>query len=200
MKRNILTGVVVILGLMLLQGCMSSPGKRYFQLHMLAAETMPGTGKVVLVEPVDVDSAYNDYRLVYRVSPYEVNYYSYQFWTKKPGALVRDAVVDYLSGTGAFKKVITKYAEGTPDLQLKARVKVMEEYDRKDVWFAHLKMTFEIKTLKTDETVLVHGFDRRVKLSDKKVEKVPMALSALLEQELGKMVKQLSEKLTTAEI
>ena len=72
---------------------------------------------------------------------------------------------------------------------------MMEEYDRKDVWFAHHKMTFEIKTLKTDETVLVDDFDRRVKLSEKKVEKVPMALSALLEQELGKMVKQLLEKL-----
>jgi uncharacterized lipoprotein YmbA len=194
MRRFILSGFIIILILFLIQGCISSPGKRYYQLHMEAGKNLPGISKILMVEAVEVDKVYNDYPLVYRLSPYELNYYSYEFWIKKPGQMMQDAVVDYLSKSGSFKKVITKFLEGEPDLLLKAKVNKIEEYDRKDGWFAHLNMEMIIKTLKTGEIVLVHNFDRNKRLSAKKVARVPIALSIILEEELTKVVKQLSEK------
>jgi ABC-type uncharacterized transport system auxiliary subunit len=199
MKPVVLTRVFLIFILfVLLPGCLSSPspGKRYYQLHMLGdtGSPAPRIEKILLVEPVEVDPVYNDYRVVYRLSPYELNYYSYEFWTKKPGALVRDAVVDYLSKRGVFKKVITRYADGDPDLLLKAEINAIEEYDRTDAWFAHFKMTIKIKSFKTDEIVLSRRFDRRKKLSEKKVGKVPMALSTILEEELAILIAQLAKK------
>lgn len=199
MKPVLLTrGFLIFILFVLLQGCISSPSpsKRYYQLHMLGDIGSPAhkIEKTLLVEPVEVDPVYNDYRVVYRLSPYELNYYSYEFWTKKPGVLVRDAIVDYLSKRGVFKKVITKYAEGDPDLLLKAEIHAIEEYDRADAWFAQLKMTITIKSLKTDEMVLLRRFDRRKKLSEKKVGKVPMALSVILEEELTILVAQLVKK------
>lgn len=199
MKPVVLTRVFLIFILfVLLQGCLSSPSasKRYYQLHMLGDTGSPAhkIEKTLLVDPVEVDPVYNDYRLVYRLSPYELNYYSYEFWTKKPGALMRDAIVDYLSKRGIFKKVITRYADGDPDLLLKAEIHAIEEYDRADAWFAQLKMTIKIKSSKTDEIILLRHFDRRKKLSEKKVGKVPMALSAVLEEELAILVAQLTKK------
>jgi ABC-type uncharacterized transport system auxiliary subunit len=200
MKPAVLTrGILIFILFVSLWGCISSPssGKRYYQLHMLGDAGGPAhrIEKTLLVEPVEVDSVYDDYRLVYRLSPYELNYYAYEFWTKKPGALVRDAVVDYLSRRGVFKKVITRYAEGDPDLLLQAEIRAIEEYDRADAWFAHLKMTIKIKSLKTDEIVLLRSFDRREKLSEKKVGKVPMALSTVLEEELAILIAQLTKKM-----
>lgn len=194
MRRFILSGLIIILILFLIQGCISSPGKRYYQLHMKAGKNLPGINKILMVEAVEVDKVYNDYPLVYRLSPYELNYYSYEFWIKKPGQMLQDAVVDYLSKSGSFKKVITRFLEGEPDLLLKAKVNKIEEFDRRDAWFAHLNMEMIIKTLKTGEIVLVHNFDRKKRLSAKKVARVPIALSIILEEELAKVVKQLSEK------
>jgi len=198
MKRFnfILTGSCLILLFILLQGCTPSHGKRYFQFYMLPGESMniPKTGKIVLVQPVDVDAAYDDYRLVYRLSAYELNYYSYEFWIKKPGTIIRDAIVEYLSRGGSFAKVISLFSEGDPDFLLEAEVEVIEEYDRLDAWFARLKMSIKIKDFKTNEPILVHQFDRKEKLTEKKVEKVPVVLSMILEEELAKVVEQLAEK------
>jgi len=192
MRQFILSGFIFIL--IFLQGCISSPVKRYYQLHMEAGKNLPKIDKILMVEAVEVDKVYNDYPLVYRLSPYELNYYSYEFWIKKPGQMMQDAVVDYLSKSSSFKKVITKFLEGEPDLLLKAKVNKIEEYDRKDAWFAHLNMEIIIKTLKPGESVLIHNFDRKKRLSEKKVGKVPIALSIILEEELAKVIKQLSEK------
>ncbi len=194
MRRLILSCLILIIILCLIQGCISSPVKRYYQLHMEAVESLPKIDKILLVEAVEVDKVYNDYQVVYRLSPYELNYYSYEFWIKKPGLLMHDAIVDYLSRSGSFKNVITKFSEGEPGLLLKAKINKIEEYDRKDAWFAHLSMEIIIKTLKTGERILVHNFDRKKQLSEKKVGKVPIALSMILEEELAKVVKQLAAK------
>jgi hypothetical protein len=86
------------------------------------------------------------------------------------------------------------FSEGDPDFLLEAEVEVIEEYDRLDAWFARLKMSIKIKDFKTNEPVLVHQFDRKEKLTEKKVEKVPVVLSMILEEELAKVVEQLAEK------
>ncbi|MDQ1350177.1 MAG: cholesterol transport system auxiliary component [Acidobacteriota bacterium] len=199
MKRFyfILTGFCFILFLILLQGCTPSHGKRYFQLSMLPGENMPvpRIGKIMLVQPVEVDAAYDDYRLVYRLSSYELNYYSYEFWIKKPGTMMRDVMVDCLSRGGAFEKVIVLLSEGDPDFLMDSTVDVIEEYDRPDAWFARLKMSIKIRDFKSNEPVLVHQFDRKEKLTEKKIEKVPVVLSQILEEELAKVVAQLAEKL-----
>jgi uncharacterized lipoprotein YmbA len=182
--------------LCLIHGCGSSPGRRYYQLHLEPGESLPKTGKVLMVEAVEVDKAYNDYQVVYRLSPFELNYYSYEFWIKKPGLMMQDAIVDYLSRSGSFKNVITKFSEGEPALLLKAKVNKIEEYDEKDAWSAHLNMEIIIKTFKTGERILNHNFDRKKQLSEKKVGKVPVALSKILEEELATVVKQLAEKVS----
>jgi ABC-type uncharacterized transport system auxiliary subunit len=156
---------------------------------------VPRIGKIMLVQPVEVDSAYNDFRLVYRLSSYELNYYSYEFWIKKPGTMMRDVMIDCLSRGGAFEKVIMLLSEGDPDFILESSVDVIEEYDRPDAWFARLKMTIIIKDFKSNEPILVYRFDRKEKLSEKKIEKVPVVLSMILEEELAKVVGQLAEKL-----
>ena len=83
---------------LLLGGCFSSSAaKRYFQIVPMDTNVQPHAqvGKAVYVEPVRVDPLYDDFRVIYRVSPYELKYYSSIFWAKKPDALIREAVSDY---------------------------------------------------------------------------------------------------------
>ena len=198
MKRFILPALALVLLLLVLQGCVSSPAKRYYQLAVMVNDTgrtVPQIGKILIVQNVEVDRVYDDYRVVYRLSPYELNYYAYQFWAKNPGEMLRDAMVDYLSKCGSFEKVITKFLEGTPELMLKAEVSKMEEVDRVDAWFAQLDMTITVSSLKTGEKVLVHQFKRRKKLTEKKVEKLPIGISIILEEELEKVINQLALKI-----
>jgi ABC-type uncharacterized transport system auxiliary subunit len=200
MKRFLLPGLAIVLLMFLLQGCVSSPAKRYYQLAVMVTDTgrtVQKIGNTLIVQKVDVDPVYDDYRVVYRLSPYELNYYSYQFWVKNPGELVRDAMVEYLDKSGSFDKVITKFLEGTPELLLKAEINKIEEYDRLDAWFARLDMTITVSSLKSGEILLTHRFKRRQKLTAKKVEKLPIGLSIILEEELSKVIDKLALKINS---
>jgi uncharacterized lipoprotein YmbA len=191
----------IIPALIFFVGCMSSSRKQYFQLHMDVTgreaklqKPAPKWDKTLRIEPVAVEDIYNDYRIVYRTSPYQLNYYSYSFWIKKPDKVVRDAIFAYFVKNNIFTKVTYEFAEGEPDYTLSAAVDVIEEYDLRNIWFAHLKMTIEIKDFKTGKTIVFYRFDSRRRLSVKKVERVPVALSKILREELAKVVEQFREK------
>lgn len=189
---------LLLISAVLITGCISSVGKEYFQLHLppaAAATNVDSThqiDKILLVEAVEVETIYDDYRMVYRTSPYHLNYYSYKYWIKKPGVLVRNSMVNYFSNI--FKKVVTGFAEGEPDLLLKAKVHIIEEYDRQDAWFAHLKMDIDFIDFKTGDLILYHSFDRRSQLAGKKVEYLPAAISGLLQEELNNVISKLKDQ------
>ncbi|MGD2092585.1 MAG: ABC-type transport auxiliary lipoprotein family protein [Candidatus Aminicenantes bacterium] len=204
MKRVLLMLLVLfalILAILVVTGCISSVGKEYFQLYLpqntaraADGETTCKIDKVLLVEPVEVDPIYNDYRIVYRTSPFHLNYYSYKYWIKKPEAMIRDAIVDYFSKNNVFKKVVTGFAQGEPDIRLKAVVHILEEYDRPGSWFAQLKMDIRVIDFKTGEPVLSHSFERERQLTTRKIEHLPIAISGLLHEELNKMIRKLVKK------
>ncbi len=190
---------LVVIAYAILAGCFSAgDSKQYYQLFLQPmasprivannddgnALVPPHWDTILMVEPVEMEDIYNDYRIVYRTSNYQLNYYSRHFWIKKPHRLVRDAIFDYLDGTGYFKKVITGFVEGSPEFLLKVRVYVIEEIDLAKVWYAHLKMNMELKDFKSGEQILSHSFNRQTPLIGKKVDNLPLAISQILKEEL----------------
>src|SRR5512138_1529778 len=92
---------------LLLAGCFSTPSKRYFQLMPMEkdAQLHPKIGRTLYVEPVRVDPLYDDFRVIYRISPYELKYYSTAYWAKKPNDLLREAMSDYLIRKEGFSRI-----------------------------------------------------------------------------------------------
>ena len=75
--------LVLVFGL---AGCAGKvPETRYYQLA--SPPRAPNTGdQILVVEPLVTDAAYDDDRIVYRISPYRLDYYQYHRWTGAPGA------------------------------------------------------------------------------------------------------------------
>ncbi|MCK7518477.1 MAG: ABC-type transport auxiliary lipoprotein family protein [Ignavibacteriales bacterium] len=85
---------------------------------------MPGSSRVLYVEPVRVDPLYDDFRVIYRVSPFELKYYSHAFWAKKPDALFREAMSDYLGRKEGFSRVMIDVLQGDPEIVLRSNVRL----------------------------------------------------------------------------
>ncbi|MBU4204030.1 MAG: hypothetical protein KKD59_08825, partial [Acidobacteria bacterium] len=70
-------------------GCFSPAAKHYYQLHLTEStdSLSDAAEQSLLFEPVFIRDLYNDFRIIYRVSPYELKYYSYEFWADKPQKL-----------------------------------------------------------------------------------------------------------------
>jgi ABC-type uncharacterized transport system auxiliary subunit len=172
----------------------SSPDKSYFQLRFAPPEGIPPLNKVLLVDRVEIDDLYDDYRIIYRVSSFEVNYYSYEFWADKPSKLIRDAVIQALEDSGAFSRVNQDATQGDPDWILRLNVHQIEEVDEPGAWFARLNMRFEMVEAKSGKILAFRRVDRKSPLSKMKVDDLPAVLSRILAEELTALLKDLGGK------
>lgn len=187
---------VMVLLMLLLGGCMSSPSRQYYQLHLAGAEVpiSKTIDKAILIEPIDMDDLYDDYRIVYRLSPFELNFYSYEFWADKPAKLIRDSITHYLMEKNVFQKVTQEISRGEPDILWTSKVHIIEEVDTQDLWYARLAMEVELVDFKSKERLYFYEFDRQEKLATKSIALVPVALSKILKEELDIIVRNISER------
>ncbi len=181
--------------LALTAACMSSPEKQYFQLYLAPQDAADGPrfDSVLLVDPVLVDNLYEDFQIIYRLSPYEMNYYSYVFWAENPSVMVRNALVHYFQEAQLFRKVIKEFSAGEPDLILRARVHALEEIDRPGQWYARLSMELEIVDFESSAVLNFHRFDRTEPLSRPEVSELPKAVSRILREEIGRLLEKLKD-------
>ncbi|HOW84748.1 MAG TPA: ABC-type transport auxiliary lipoprotein family protein [Candidatus Aminicenantes bacterium] len=195
-KTNALPAAAAVL-LLLGAACLSTPTKRYFQIVPIDkdAERHPPIDKPLYIEPVRVDPLYDDYRVIYRVSPYELKYYSSSFWAKKPADLFRAAISEYLIRKEGFSRVTLDVLQGDPVLVLRSTVRLVEEIDNPKVWFGRLAMDLEFLDLKSGRVLVRHSFDQRLPLGARKVNFLPAALSGILVDELDAAVRKLADAL-----
>jgi ABC-type uncharacterized transport system auxiliary subunit len=188
---------LILAALGLLGACFSTPTKRYFQIVPQDKDVQPHSSiaKALYVEPVRVDPLYDDFRIIYRVSPYELKYYATTFWAKKPDALFREAIGDYLSQKEGFPRVSLDVLQGDPEIVLRSNVRLVEEIDNPKVWFARLAMDLEFLEFKSGKTIVRHAFDRRMPLAARKSKYLPAVLSQILVDELNIAVRKLAEAL-----
>lgn len=180
-----------------LWSCMSSPVRQYYQIQLTGnwAEGLQPIQRTLRVDPVSTNDLYDDFRILYRVSPFEVNFYSYGFWADKPGKLIGDAVSHYLAGKNLFAGVTRTVAGSDPDLVLMARIHVIEEIDEPDFWHGRLAMSLEFQEFPSGLTIHVHNFDRTEKLPAKDIAHLPAVISRILEEELALAISALARKI-----
>jgi ABC-type uncharacterized transport system auxiliary subunit len=189
---------VPIAAILLLAGCLSSPSKEYFQLVPIDKTALlhPKIDRPLYIEPVRVDPLYNDFRIIYRVSLYELKYYSTVYWAAKPDDLLRDAIGDYLRHKEGFSRVTLDVLQGDPSLVLRSNVRFLEEIDNPNVWFGRLAMDLEFLDFKSGKILARHSFDRRLPLGARKSQFLPGVLSGILVDELDLAVDKLAAALT----
>jgi len=188
---------LVYITCLVLTGCMASPTKNYFEIYLpKSGETAPvSIQRTILLESVEVGDLYDDFRIIYRKSPYEINYYSYNFWADRPGKMIRETLYRYFKKNNLFRLVILNYSKANTDLVLKSKLNLIEEVDQTDVWYARLAMEFEVMDYKSGDILLTHEFDRREQMPAKQVTDLPVTVSRILEEELTKILKQLAAKI-----
>ncbi|MBU4404493.1 MAG: ABC-type transport auxiliary lipoprotein family protein [Candidatus Aminicenantes bacterium] len=164
-------------------------GPNYFDLHLENPENPGGLklDKVLLIEDVEINQTYQDQRIVYRESPFQVKYYNFMLWSKPPNDLIEDAVVDFWRKRSVFKKVNVYGSGEDADLTMRIKIDAIEKYYFQKNWYARLAMDMEIVDVESRETVLRHSFDQKMILKVKKVRALPEKISEILHNELLKI-------------
>jgi len=182
MNKNFLFTTIIGLGVVLFS-CGGIPPTYYYRVDY----TLPGEGSNHSVAPLtigvtefDAASLYEGDRIVYRNSPYEVNFYHYRRWVAPPNRLVTEHVFTHLKKTGAFAHVVRFPADLAMDFVLGGKVRAFEEWDNGSEWYGLVTVEFSLRSVQTNEIVWEDAFSQKTRVPGKKPVQVVQAISESL--------------------
>ena len=212
-KRHTTRGALCLLLLLpwAAAGCKSAPEVRHYQLNLVdsqralaeagngratttSTETVATGGRVIGVDVLRADTAYDDLRIVYRKSPYRVDYYHYHRWSAPPSLMLTDVLRDGLHQTGAFGRVTSGYGRDV-DAVLRGRVVAIEEVDRSATeWEARVVLDLELERVATGEVL----WSRTLSQSESVEQLNPEGVTIAASKAMGKIIVEMLPELLSA--
>lgn len=163
------------------------PDTRYYQLGQLGpAATAPTGARLLVLEALTTDGAYDDDRIVYRTTPYRLDYYQYQRWSSAPGAMIGNYLEQALERTGRFRAVVRDVTPDAPAV-LAGRVIAIEEVDRsKTEWLGRIVLELQLSDPRTGEALWTQQLEELEPLRQQTPEGLAAALSIAMARIVGK--------------
>jgi ABC-type uncharacterized transport system auxiliary subunit len=169
------------------------PDTRYYQL--VPPESRPGRGgdELLVLEPLTTDAAYDDERIVYRTTPFRLDYYQYQRWSSAPGLMIGNYLERTLEASGKFRGVVHDLTPDAP-VVLAGRVIAIEEVDRsKTEWLGRLVLELMLTDAKTGEALWTQQFDETEPLRVQTPEGLAAALSTAMARVVAQVIPTIAD-------
>ncbi|HWO21792.1 MAG TPA: ABC-type transport auxiliary lipoprotein family protein [Kofleriaceae bacterium] len=172
--------------LALFAGCAGKvPETRYYQLATATATSgarAAGGGvdtsdaPVLALEPLAAEEAYQDERIVYRASPYRLDYYNYHRWSAPPGMMITGYLEQALERSGKFRAVVRE-SDSAPFV-LGGRLIAIEEVDESRArWLGRVAVELTLKDAQSGEVLWVRELAETEPLTELSQEGLARALS-----------------------
>jgi ABC-type uncharacterized transport system auxiliary subunit len=119
--------------LLWLGGCFAEvPLLHYYTFQPIVSEIAETPGSkfpyVLGVEPYEADVPYQQDKIVFRTSAYEVNFYEYHRWLRPPVELVTEQVQKLFASSGLFRRVHADTLELYSDYILRGKILMFDQW------------------------------------------------------------------------
>jgi len=188
MKTNLITRITVcVLLVLLIFGC-ARPLRKYFyvlnyvpdKLESRRSETPYPVS--IRLRPLSIEKAYARANIVYRVNPFQLDYYSNHLWAVRPVDMITDLIFSHLESIRLVETLVRRLDEqGAPDYELSGTILALEEYDSGDTWYAHLRISMVLTDFRTGRAVYSRIFDKTRIVEQQTQLAVVMALSQTMD-------------------
>jgi ABC-type uncharacterized transport system auxiliary subunit len=160
---------------------------RYYQLSQ--PESRPRGGSAILVlESLSTDAAYDDQRIVYRTTPFRLDYYDYHRWTSSPGVMIGNYLEQALETGGTFRAVVREMTPDAPAV-LTGRVLAIEEVDRsRTEWLGRIAIELVLSDTHTGAILWTERIEDSEPLRQQNPEGLAQALSTAMSRIVAKVV------------
>lgn len=182
-----------------LQSCGGVPETFYYTLAFEPSQPL-NDGHTPLpyalgVEKFQSETIYDDDRIIYRDSPFEIKYYFYRRWVAPPRHLVTEKVLSYLADSGLFERVTAYPSPANVKYVLCGNLLAFEEWDEQDKWYGKVTFKASLYEPATQRVVWSGTFAHQQPVAKKIPAAVVEAVSLSLKQCLNDLVKALADEL-----
>jgi ABC-type uncharacterized transport system auxiliary subunit len=181
-----LTVLMASLGIsaLLCAACVSGRPIHYYTLSHPATTAAPPAkpdGPVLLVGRIATPEALDDGRIRYRSGPNEVGAYEYHRWVDRPGAMVRDLLIETLRDSGKYRQVQAAASAVTGDYLIRGSLREFSEVDDPGIQ-SRVSLQLELVDKKTGGVVWSHDYKRDEPVNGKTMKEVVGSLDHNLQQ------------------
>ena len=188
--------LLLAFALALASACGARPDIHYYQLRIderAMARADRDSALVFAIETMVGDSAYEDPRIVYRTSPYRLDYYHYHRWSAPPGVMLSDFLRDAYEQTGYFDAVVAGFSPNAL-VFLSGRLVAFEEVDvAPDEWIARVKLNLFLRDAQSGEVVWSDTLMQEAPVHDLTPEGVAAAMSHAVTRIVADTAPQIAE-------
>jgi ABC-type uncharacterized transport system auxiliary subunit len=174
------------------------PDTRYYQLAPPQTQAKQPGDASIAIEPLTTDGAYDDDRIVYRVTPYRLDYYNYHRWSSPPGTMLGNYLQDAFSRSGRFRAVTRDASDAVP-VTLGGRVIAIEEVDQsKTSWLGRIAVELTVTDTVTNKILWSQRFEETEPLHEQTPEGLARALSRAMSRISERALPEVAELATQA--
>ena len=186
---RLLGGMMV--GLLLQAACAAAPEIRYFRVEYplsgpSGASPLPLT---LTITRLRAPEPYHQEWIIYRASPYQMQYYVRDRWESPPVDMVNEWLLEQFTRSGRFQRVVPWRRGEAPAYRLEPQLRRFEELDEGDAWFGLVELEYELLD-RDGRSLLREVASQRVRVEARNpagtVEALSRGLCAALEEVVTK--------------
>ena len=149
----------------------------------------------------EVSRLYDQEKIVFRLSPQEIEDDRYHRWAVRPGNMITDAVEQYISDAHLFTDIRQEFLDTTPDFTLTGTVKAIERFDSGNLWYARLVMSIQVVDKRNEIFWGPRNFDSGlVQVYLKDFSHTVVTLSRLLQRNMAEVIRELNLEFFTRKL
>lgn len=188
-----MTARLALVALIACAGCGGKlPETRYYQLAIPDARPRSGE-RVLVLDALATEAAYDDERIVYRTTPFRLDYYQYHHWAGAPGTMVSSYLEQALERSGRFRAVVREVTPDAP-VMLAGRVIAIEEVDRsRTEWLGRIALELMLTDARSGEALWTEQFDETEPLHQQTPEGLAQALSVAMQRIVARAAPVIAE-------
>jgi ABC-type uncharacterized transport system auxiliary subunit len=172
MKNRWYTISVCVLVVSCCWGCTNIPLTHYYTFRPdieLAEKPVSSTYPYVLtIEPFETDFPYQEHKIVFRRSPYEVNFYEYHKWLQPLEKLVAEQVFKLASATQMFRHVHNQAFGTYANYIIHGNINMFDFWYSPTGSFVRIQIEYQLIAAKEDQIIWMQMMDttREVEMLD----------------------------------
>jgi ABC-type uncharacterized transport system auxiliary subunit len=153
-KWYLLFGIVLVIWL---GGCANVPLTHYYafqpDFETKTVTAPPKYDRIIAVDVFEADIPYQQDKIVFRTSPYEVSFYEYHKWLRPLGELLAEQALKVLASAGMFPQVQPYTPELASDYILRARIKMFDHWHSAQQSFVQVVIQYQLTTTQDERPI-----------------------------------------------
>lgn len=141
------------------------------------------------VEMYEADVPYQQDQIVFRSSPYEVNFYEYRRWLRPPTEMVMEQIVKFLASSGIFQRVHADTFESYADYILRGKVIMFDQWlTAENTSSVQVEIEYQLIDFEQKHLVWIESINTTATISDLAILETVKAFESALQDNIQQAI------------